>query len=176
MRVCWLGSLLNDSNWPDLSDAWLSSHLGDWLAPWLAGINSREQLQRLDLGGILQARLDWRQRQSLEREAPSHLQVPSGSRISLRYSAEAPPILAVRLQELFGLADTPRVGGGRVPVVLHLLSPAQRPMQITDDLAGFWKRTYPEVKKELKGRYPKHYWPDDPMQADATARAKPRKG
>jgi ATP-dependent helicase HrpB len=176
MRVCWLGSLLNDSNWPDLSDAWLSSHLGDWLAPWLAGINSREQLQRLDLGGILQARLDWRQRQSLEREAPSHLQVPSGSRISLRYSAEAPPILAVRLQELFGLADTPRVCGGRVPVVLHLLSPAQRPMQITDDLAGFWKRTYPEVKKELKGRYPKHYWPDDPMQADATARAKPRKG
>ncbi|PUB71709.1 MAG: ATP-dependent helicase HrpB, partial [gamma proteobacterium symbiont of Ctena orbiculata] len=84
-------------------------------------------------------------------------------------------VLAVRLQEMFGLADTPRICNGRVPVMLHLLSPAQRPMQITDDLAGFWERTYPQVKRELKGRYPKHYWPDDPMQAEATARAKPRK-
>ncbi|MEW8553551.1 MAG: ATP-dependent helicase HrpB [Candidatus Thiodiazotropha sp.] len=175
MRACWLGSQLDDSNWPDLADAWLSAHLDDWLAPWLAGIGSRDQLQRIDLTGILHGMLDWRQKQRLEREAPSHLQVPSGSRIPLRYSQEAAPVLAVRLQEMFGLADTPRICNGRVPVMLHLLSPAQRPMQITDDLVGFWERTYPQVKRELKGRYPKHYWPDDPMQAEATARAKPRK-
>jgi ATP-dependent helicase HrpB len=175
LRVCWLGSQLNDSNWPDLSDGWLSGHLDEWLGPWLVGISSKEQLKRLDLSGILQARLDWQQQQRLEREAPSHLQVPSGSRVPLRYSSKAAPILAVRLQEMFGLADTPRICSGKVPVMLHLLSPAQRPMQITNDLAGFWERTYPEVKRELKGRYPKHYWPDDPMQALATARAKPRK-
>jgi ATP-dependent helicase HrpB len=175
LRACWLGSQLNDSSWPDLSDEWLSGHLDEWLAPWLIGITGREQLKRLDLGGILQARLDWRRQQQLEREAPSHLQVPSGSRIALRYAMDSAPILAVRLQEMFGLGDTPRVCNGKVPVMLHLLSPAQRPMQITDDLAGFWARTYPEVKKELKGRYPKHYWPDDPMQAVATARAKPGK-
>ncbi|MEW8051630.1 MAG: ATP-dependent helicase HrpB [Candidatus Thiodiazotropha sp.] len=175
MRVCWLGSQLNDTSWPDLTDEWLSAHLRDWLAPWLVGINSKEQLQRLDLYGILQARLDWQQQQLLQRAAPSHLQVPSGSTVPLRYSMNAQPILAVRLQEMFGLADTPRVGLGKVPVMLHLLSPAQRPMQITDDLAGFWERTYPDVKKELKGRYPKHFWPDDPMQAEATARVKPRR-
>ncbi|MGD9172118.1 MAG: ATP-dependent helicase C-terminal domain-containing protein, partial [Candidatus Thiodiazotropha sp.] len=175
LRVCWLGSQLNDSNWPDLSDGWLAGHIVEWLAPWLAGISSKEQLKRLDLGGILKARLNWQQQQRLEREAPSHLQVPSGSRIPLRYSMEAVPVLAVRLQEMFGLADTPKICNGKVPVMLHLLSPAQRPMQITDDLAGFWERTYPQVKRELKGRYPKHYWPDDPMQAVATARAKPRK-
>ncbi|MEW8505349.1 MAG: ATP-dependent helicase HrpB [Candidatus Thiodiazotropha sp.] len=175
MRVCWLGSRLDDSNWPDLSDPWLSAQLHDWLAPWLDGIGSRDQLRRIDLAGILQERLDWQQKQQLEREAPSHLQVPSGSRIALRYSLDTPPVLAVRLQEMFGLADTPRICDGKVPVMLHLLSPAQRPMQITDDLAGFWERTYPQVKRELQGRYPKHYWPDNPMQARATARAKPRK-
>ncbi|MES9990839.1 MAG: ATP-dependent helicase HrpB [Candidatus Thiodiazotropha sp.] len=175
MRACWLGDQLEASNWPDLSDPWLSAHLDEWLGPWLDGITSRDQLRRIDLAGILQAMLDWQQKQRLEREAPSHLQVPSGSRIPLRYSLDAPPVLAVRLQEMFGLADTPRICNGKVPVMLHLLSPAQRPMQITDDLAGFWERTYPEVKRELKGRYPKHYWPDDPMQAQATARAKPRK-
>jgi ATP-dependent helicase HrpB len=175
LRVSWLGSQLNDTNWPDLSDGWLAGHIVEWLAPWLAGISSKEQLKRLDLGGILKARLNWQQQQRLEREAPSHLQVPSGSRIPLRYSMEAVPVLAVRLQEMFGLADTPKICNGKVPVMLHLLSPAQRPMQITDDLAGFWERTYPQVKRELKGRYPKHYWPDDPMQAVATARAKPRK-
>ncbi len=175
-RVCWLGGQLDDPDWPELSDEWLNAHLQEWLAPWLTGINSRDQLRRLDLSAILKARLDWRQLQRLEDLAPSHLQVPSGSRIPLRYAMDAPPVLAVRLQEMFGLADTPRVCNGSLPVMLHLLSPAQRPMQITDDLAGFWERTYPEVKRELKGRYPKHYWPDDPMQADATARAKPRKG
>jgi ATP-dependent helicase HrpB len=174
LRVCWLGQQLNNPDWPDLSDNWLAAHLDDWLAPWLAGVNNKEQLQRLDLQGILQARLDWGQQQQLAREAPTHLKVPSGSRVPLRYTIEASPVLAVRLQEMFGLADTPKICGGRVAVMLHLLSPAQRPVQITDDLAGFWERTYPDVKRELKGRYPKHYWPDDPMRARPTARAKPR--
>lgn len=172
-RLCWLRAALEDSELPDLSDAWLLRHLSEWLGPWLEGMTQLTQLQRLDLDAILRSRLSWEQQQRIEQEAPSHLQVPSGSRIPLHYTPGTVPVLAVRLQELFGLAETPRVGRGRVPVMLHLLSPAQRPMQITDDLGGFWQRTYPEVKKELKGRYPKHYWPDDPLQAVATARAKP---
>ncbi|HAF90660.1 MAG TPA: ATP-dependent helicase HrpB, partial [Pseudomonas sp.] len=106
--------------------------------------------------------------------APVAIEVPSGSRIRLDYS-ETPPVLAVRLQELFGLAETPRIAGGSQPVKLHLLSPARRPVQVTQDLASFWANTYAEVKKDLKGRYPKHYWPDDPLQAEPTARAKPRR-
>ena len=160
---------------PDLSDDWLNGHLAQWLAPWLHGVTGKAQLQRLDLTAILHGMLGWEQRQLVEREAPSHLQVPSGSRIALAYTPGEAPVLAVRLQELFGLTQTPRVGGGRVPVMLHLLSPARRPVQITDDLGGFWQRTYPEVKRELMGRYPKHYWPEDPCAAQATARAKPRK-
>jgi len=174
-RLCWLEAVLGDEQLPDLSDAWLSSHLAEWLGPWLDGFSRLTQLQRLDLDSILRSRLSWDQQQLIEQEAPSHLQVPSGSRIPLEYTPGEAPVLAVRLQELFGLAETPRVGRGRVPVMLHLLSPAQRPVQITDDLGGFWRRTYAEVKRELKGRYPKHYWPDDPMQAVATARAKPRR-
>ncbi|MEJ2464151.1 MAG: ATP-dependent helicase HrpB [Candidatus Thiodiazotropha sp.] len=174
-RLCWLREALGDQDLPDLSDHWLQEHLAQWLSPWLPGISQLSQLQRLDLDAILRGLLSWQQLQLIEREAPSHLQVPSGSKIPLQYTPGSAPVLAVRLQELFGLAETPRVGRGRVPVMLHLLSPAQRPMQITDDLGGFWQRTYQEVKKELKGRYPKHYWPDDPLQAVATARAKPRR-
>ncbi|MET0089685.1 MAG: ATP-dependent helicase HrpB [Candidatus Thiodiazotropha sp.] len=174
-RVCWLGRQKIEADWPDLSNEWLEQHLDDWLGPWLEGVHNRDQLQRLNLMGILQARLDWNQTQHLEQLAPSHLQVPSGSRVPLSYEPDTPPVLAVRLQEMFGLAQTPRICRGRVAVMLHLLSPAQRPIQITQDLAGFWDRTYSEVKKELKGRYPKHYWPDDPLQAEATHRAKPRK-
>jgi ATP-dependent helicase HrpB len=111
--------------------------------------------------------------QELDELAPTHIKVPSGSSIKLDYS-EAPPVLAVRLQEMFGLADTPRIAGGKLPIKLHLLSPARRPVQVTQDLANFWRSTYLEVKKDLKGRYPKHRWPDDPMEAEPTARAKPR--
>jgi ATP-dependent helicase HrpB len=174
-RLCWLRAALPEGGLPDLSDSWLLGHLEEWLEPWLEGVTQLSQLQRLDLDGMLRSRLSWEQQQLIEQEAPSHLRVPSGSRIPLVYTPGEAPILAVRLQELFGLAETPRVGRGRVPVMLHLLSPAQRPMQITDDLGGFWRRTYAEVKKELKGRYPKHYWPDDPLQAVATARARPRR-
>ncbi|MBL8260454.1 MAG: ATP-dependent helicase HrpB [Candidatus Competibacteraceae bacterium] len=162
-------------DWPDLADAWLAAHLEDWLEPWLDGITRREHLQRLDLAAALHGLLDGGQRARLNELAPTHLQVPSGSRIRLRYRPGDPPVLAVKLQELFGLADSPRVAGGRIAVTLHLLSPAQRPIQVTQDLRGFWERTYPEVKKELKGRYPKHPWPDDPWTAVPTRRARPLK-
>lgn len=160
--------------WPDLSDSALSASFGQWLIPYLFGLTRLSQLKRLDMHQILLGRLSWEQQQRLNTLAPTHLSVPSGSRIRLDYSGEE-PVLAVRLQELFGLQDTPRVGEGRVAVVLHLLSPAQRPVQITRDLAGFWSGSYQAVKKDLKGRYPKHHWPDDPRQAEASARARPRK-
>ena len=158
--------------WPDVSDATLSATLDDWLAPWLTNMSRRDHLARLDMTGIIAALLDWNQRQRLDEIAPTHLLVPSGSRIPIDYSAA--PTVAVRLQEVFGLSATPAVGGGRVPLTLQLLSPAHRPVQVTKDLASFWARGYAEVKKELKGRYPKHYWPDDPTSAVATARVRPR--
>jgi len=158
--------------WPDVSDDALLATLEDWLAPWLTNMSRRDHLARLDTTAIIAALLDWNQRQRLDELAPTHLQVPSGSRIPIDYSAA--PTVAVRLQEVFGLSTTPAVGGGRVPLTLQLLSPAHRPVQVTKDLASFWARGYMEVKKELKGRYPKHYWPDDPTTAVATARARPR--
>ena len=158
--------------WPDVSDDTLLATLEDWLAPWLTNMSRRDHLARLDTTAIIAALLDWNQRQRLDELAPTHLQVPSGSRIPIDYSAA--PTVAVRLQEVFGLSTTPAVGGGRVPLTLQLLSPAHRPVQVTKDLASFWARGYMEVKKELKGRYPKHYWPDDPTTAVATARARPR--
>ncbi|MFA7348044.1 MAG: ATP-dependent helicase HrpB [Desulfurivibrionaceae bacterium] len=164
-----------EAGWPDLSDACLLETLEQWLAPYLSGMRSMEQLKKLDLFAILAARLDWQQQSRLDREAPTHLMVPSGSKVKLRYTPGEPPVLAVRLQEMFGLADTPRICNNAVGVLLHLLSPAQRPMQITQDLRGFWEGAYHEVKKELRGRYPKHHWPDDPWQAQPTSRIKPRK-
>ncbi len=159
---------------PELSDAWLLGHLDTWLTPWLDNITRRDHFARLDLHAILLSQLEWQQQRRLDEGAPTHLLVPSGSRKHLEYTPGQSPVLAVKLQELFGLADTPRVAWGRVPVTLHLLSPAQRPIQVTQDLKGFWERTYSEVKKELKGRYPRHPWPDDPWNAVPTARAKPR--
>lgn len=164
-----------ESEWPDVSDAALLASLEDWLLPYLGKVSRLSHFANLELSGILHAVLPWPLPQRLDELAPRTLQVPSGSSIRLDYS-EFPPVLAVRLQELFGLADTPRIAGSRVAVKLHLLSPAQRPVQVTQDLANFWRSTYAEVKKDLKGRYPKHYWPDDPLIAEPTARAKPRKG
>jgi ATP-dependent helicase HrpB len=159
--------------WPDVSDAALMTNLEDWLAPWLTDMSRRDHLARLDLHDILMSLLDWNAQQRLEEFAPTHLLVPSGSRIPVDYTEESPTV-AVRLQEVFGLHDTPTVAQGRVPLTLQLLSPAHRPVQVTRDLVSFWARGYLDVKKELKGRYPKHYWPDDPLTAQATARAKPR--
>ncbi|MCQ4346210.1 ATP-dependent helicase HrpB [Pseudomonas stutzeri] len=162
------------SEWPDVSDAALLATLEDWLLPYLGRVSRLSHFAALDLAAILAGLLPWPLPQRLDELAPKALEVPSGSRIRLDYSEE-PPVLAVRLQELFGLAATPRIAGGRLGVKLHLLSPAQRPVQVTQDLASFWANTYAEVKKDLKGRYPKHYWPDDPLVAEPTARAKPRK-
>ncbi|HEY0943246.1 MAG TPA: ATP-dependent helicase HrpB [Steroidobacter sp.] len=159
--------------WPDVSDAALLENLDEWLAPWLNDMSRREHLARLDLHAILMSLLDWNAQQRLEIFAPTHLVVPSGSRIPIDYSEDFPTV-AVRLQEVFGMHETPTVAEGRVPMTLQLLSPAHRPVQVTRDLVSFWARGYLDVKKELKGRYPKHYWPDDPLTAQATARAKPR--
>ena len=159
--------------WPAVRDAELLADLEHWLAPWLAGMTRRDHWSRLDLQNALLGLLDWNQQQRLNELAPTHLTVPSGSRIPIDYSTDAPTV-AVRLQEVFGLHATPALGGGKVPLTLQLLSPAHRPVQVTRDLASFWARGYAEVRKELKGRYPRHYWPDDPLTAEATARAKPR--
>nr|MBA2243974.1 ATP-dependent helicase HrpB [Gemmatimonadota bacterium] len=163
-----------DPSWPDATDAALLSGVRKWLGPHLYGMRRLDELQRLDLTEILLGLLSWEQRRLLEELAPTHVTVPSGSRIPLDYGDPEAPVLAVRLQEMFGLQDTPRVAGGRVPLTLHLLSPARRPVQVTRDLASFWRSTYFEVKKDLKGRYPKHSWPDDPLQATPTHRVRPR--
>ncbi len=161
------------SEWPDLSDTALLATLPEWLEPYLGGITRRDHLARLDLLDALKARLDRSLLQKLERLAPTHLTVPSGSSIAIDYSGAAPTV-AVRLQEMFGLKETPTVAGS-VPLTIELLSPAGRPVQVTRDLKSFWARGYAEVRKELKGRYPKHYWPEDPNDAEPTARARPRR-
>ena len=161
--------------WPDLSEAALLSALPSWLGPRLPAVRRRADLARIDLTDALLELVGWEERRALDQLAPTHLEVPTGSRIPVSYSDPAAPVLAVRLQEVFGLVETPRVGGGRVPVTMHLLSPAHRPVQVTRDLAGFWRTSYFDVRKDLRGRYPKHYWPDDPLTAEPTRRAKPRK-
>ena len=162
------------ADWPDLSDSALTADLEAWLGPGLEGVTSIRALARLDLQNALRSRLSRRQQKLLDTWAPTHVVVPSGARRPIDYSPDV-PVLAVRLQEMFGAVDTPSIAAGRLPLQLHLLSPAGRPAQITRDLAGFWRNSYPSVKKELKGRYPKHYWPDDPLKALPTARARPRR-
>ncbi len=161
--------------WPDVSDTALLATLSEWLGPALRGVRRRVDLGRIQLAEALLGLMGWEERRALDQLAPTHLEVPSGSRIRVSYADPAAPVLAVRLQEVFGLTETPRVGGGRVPVTMQLLSPAQRPVQVTQDLAGFWRSSYFDVRKDLRGRYPKHYWPEDPLVAEPTRRAKPRK-
>ena len=172
VRVSWLQRIEPHSDWPDLSDDALLRTLDQWLGPYLTGITTLDRVTRMDLTGPLHALLTYDQQRRLERLAPTHLTVPSGSRIPIDYEQGDVPVLAVRLQELFGCRETPRVADGKVPVMLHLLSPAKRPVQVTQDLAGFWSRSYHDVRKELRGRYPKHHWPEDPMSAAPTAKAK----
>ena len=148
--------------------------LHGWLGPYLAGITTLDRVTRLNLDQPLHALLSREQARQLERLAPTHLIVPSGSKVRVEYETPDLPVLAVRLQEMFGCKDTPRLVDGKVPVMLHLLSPARRPVQTTKDLASFWKSAYHEVKKELRGRYPKHSWPNDPFLAPPTAKAKRR--
>ncbi len=164
-----------DPAWPDVSDEALGLTLDDWLAPSLAGLRRLDDLRRLDLGALLLDRVPWRLRATFDEIAPTHFVVPTGSRIPIDYADPHAPVLAVRLQELFGLAETPRTGAGGVALTLHLLSPAHRPVQVTRDLAGFWRTSYFDVRRDLRGRYPRHHWPEDPLDAAPTRRAKPRK-
>jgi ATP-dependent helicase HrpB len=164
----------HDESWPDVSVAALSASLEEWAGPYLDGVRTWGQLASVDWHDALQSLMPWPQRSALERLAPTHLEVPSGSRIALDYSEPTAPVLAVKLQEVFGWTSTPMLMDGRVSLTLQLLSPAQRPVQVTRDLAGFWRSSYFEVRKELRGRYPRHPWPEDPLTAEATRRAKPR--
>ncbi|MBW5799079.1 ATP-dependent helicase HrpB [Halomonas elongata] len=169
-RVALLRRHLGDA-WPDWSDETLLATLDTWLGPYLDGIKRLDEVARLPFERILLDRLDWSLRARLDELAPSRLEVPSGSRIRLDYRGET-PVLAVKLQEVFGWQQTPRLVEGRVAPRLHLLSPARRPLQVTEDLASFWANGYPEVRKEMRGRYPKHPWPEDPLTSPATARTK----
>ena len=173
-RVAFLRAHDGLDSWPDLSDQHLLATLEEWLMPYLSGLSRRAHLARLDLNGAVRGQLDWQASKRLDERAPTHVSVPSGSRIPIDYDGLV-PVLAVRLQEMFGCADTPCIAGGQVPLLLHLLSPGRRPVQVTRDLASFWANAYHAVKADLKGQYPKHWWPDDPMQAEPTARAKPRR-
>jgi ATP-dependent helicase HrpB len=162
------------ADWPASDDVSLLAILESWLLPWLAGITRREHLARIPLLEALRARLSRAQLQALERLAPLTVTVPSGSHIRIDYSDAGGPSVAVRLQEVFGLAESPRIGGGAVPLMFKLLSPAQRPVQITRDLKGFWASSYFEVRKDMRGRYPRHHWPENPLEAQATRGAKRR--
>ncbi|MCP3951426.1 MAG: ATP-dependent helicase HrpB [Desulfobacterales bacterium] len=174
-RVQFVGAHSKETGqWPDLSPAALLKDLGAWLQPYITGLRSLASLKKLNMKKILGSMLNWEQRRALDRLAPPVLNVPSSSRIRLDYTAGEIPALAVRLQEVFGLDETPTIMDGQCKVTVHLLSPAGRPVQITRDLAGFWNGAYTEVKKEMKGRYPKHYWPDNPLDAVATRRVKPK--
>lgn len=173
-RVCFLRRVSGDEGgWPDVSDPALADSLESWLGPHIGGINRISGLKKLDLGAALGGLLSWPIRRRLDEWAPTHIEVPSGSHIRVDYSGET-PTLAVRLQEMFGCTQTPRVAGGRQPLLVQLLSPAGRPVQVTQDLAGFWAGSYHEVKKEMRGRYPKHHWPDDPLTAAPTRRTTKR--
>jgi ATP-dependent helicase HrpB len=170
-RNRFLGRL--DPSWPDFTDEALLAEAETWLAPYLGGITRRAQFGRIDLAAALQSRLDWTQQKKLDAMAPTHLEVPSGSRIALDYAGDL-PVLAVKLQEMFGQTETPVIGGGKVPVMVHLLSPAGRPLQVTQDLGSFWRNGYAVARAELRGRYPRHPWPEDPLTAPPTRRTKPR--
>jgi ATP-dependent helicase HrpB len=174
-RVTFLHRTLPEQGWPDFSNEALLAELDAWLGPYCDGVTRWTHVQNLKLTDILLARLDacGRSRRLLDELAPTHIQVPSGSNVQIRYDTEEPHV-DVRIQEVFGMMKTPRVAGGRVPVVMHLLSPAQRPVQVTKDLESFWATGYALVRKDLRGRYPKHYWPENPLEATATHRVRPK--
>jgi ATP-dependent helicase HrpB len=171
LRVCCLRQWMPELQLPALDE----TETREVLTTLCHGCRSFADLRKAPWLDALQGRLSPRQRLAVEREAPERLEVPSGSRIALRYEAGRPPVLAVRIQEIFGLRDTPRIAGGRVAVLLHLLAPNFRPQQVTDDLASFWDNTYPQVRKELRARYPKHAWPEDPWNATPERRPQRRR-
>lgn len=171
-RLACAAKWLPELKWPDVSDEALLRDLDSWLLPELHGVHSLRALKNIDVTRALQNLIDWNARVRLDSALPTHYTVPTGSQIAIRYDDENPPVLAVRMQEMFGEAQTPVIAEGRVPLVLELLSPAQRPLQITRDLTAFWNGAYREVQKEMKGRYPKHVWPDSPADALPTRRTK----
>jgi ATP-dependent helicase HrpB len=174
-RSEWLRAAnLAGSDWPDLSDEHLAGSVDEWLSPYLQGITKRSHLERLDMFKIIKAMFSYSQSNQLDKLAPTHLTVPTGSHIPIDYSSGSQPVLAVRLQEMFGQTETPTVGGGKVKVLLHLLSPARRPLAVTQDLPSFWKNAYPDVRKDMRGKYPKHFWPENPLEAEPTRRVKKR--
>jgi ATP-dependent RNA helicase HrpB len=168
------GQSEQNSEWPDLSDAALAKNAGEWLAPLLVDKTSVGEITADELVTALHQFLPWPLRRRLDAEAPTHFEAPTGTQAPIDYEAEGGPKIAVRVQELFGLDRHPAIAGGRVPLVIELLSPAHRPVQTTRDLPGFWRGSYAAVRTEMRGRYPKHPWPDDPLAAPATRRAKPR--
>lgn len=172
LRLQCAANWLSEYGWPAVDDASLLSTLESWLLPHMSGVHSLRALKALNVAQALRGLLDWSMLQRLESSLPAHYTVPTGSRIAIRYHEDNPPVLAVRMQEMFGEANTPTIAEGRVPLVLELLSPAQRPLQVTSDLSAFWKGSYREVQKEMKGRYPKHVWPDDPANTAPTRRTK----
>jgi ATP-dependent helicase HrpB len=172
-RATYLSEKLGE-DWPDLSDAALSRDGASWLAPFIVGRTGLATITAEDLAVALDALLPWGRRAEIDRLLPSHFDAPSGSRAPIDYGAENGPALEIRVQELFGLDRHPSVAGGKAPLLLILLSPAHRPIQMTRDLPSFWRGSWKEVAKDLKGRYPRHFWPDDPISAQATNRAKPR--
>ncbi len=173
-RVNCLRQWMPELKLPDLTDAALLDTRNAWLKPAFLGKRKLDALTEGELASALKALVDWNTQQHIDTHAPTRITVPSGLERAIEYKDGAPPVLAVKLQELFGLGETPRIANNRIPLTLHLLSPGGKPLQITQDLKSFWERTYPEVKKEMKGRYPRHPWPDDPWSATATHRAKPR--
>jgi ATP-dependent helicase HrpB len=174
-RVTFLHRSLPEQSWPDFSNEALLADLDSWLGPYCEGVTRWTHVQNLKLTEILLNHLECTKcsRRLLDELAPTHIQVPSGSTIQIRYDTEEPHV-DVRIQEVFGMMKTPKVAGGRVPVVMHLLSPAQRPVQVTKDLESFWATGYTLVRKDLRGRYPKHYWPENPLEAIATHRVRPK--
>ena len=172
LRLQCAANWLPEYDWPAVDEESLLATLESWLLPHMSGVHSLRALKALNMGLALRGLLDWSMLQRLDSELPAHYTVPTGSRIAIRYHEDNPPALAVRMQEMFGEANTPAIAQGRVPLVLELLSPAQRPLQITRDLSAFWQGAYREVQKEMKGRYPKHVWPDDPANTAPTRRTK----
>jgi ATP-dependent helicase HrpB len=159
--------------WPDLSDEALVADT-NWLAPFVVGKTKLDEISADDLSSALDAALPWDLARRLNDEAPTHFRAPTGTAAPIDYEAEGGPAIALRVQELFGLSEHPSLAGGRIPLTLHLLSPAHRPIQITRDLPGFWRGSWAAVRSDLRGRYPRHFWPEDPAAAQPTARAKPR--
>lgn len=172
LRLHCAAKWLPEYDWPAVDEASLLATLENWLLPHMTGVQSLRSLKSLNVTQALRGLLDYAMLQRLDSELPGHYTVPTGSRITIRYHEDNPPALAVRMQEMFGEAKTPTIAQGRVPLVLELLSPAQRPLQITRDLSAFWQGAYREVQKEMKGRYPKHVWPDDPANTAPTRRTK----